>query len=452
MSNQSSRDHRITALRDRIYADYRGKTSRSAALFERARVSLPGGVSGNLRYFDPYPLYMTHGEGCKTFDVDGNEYIDCFSANGPLLLGHNHPKVKESIERYNRSGSLPLNPDFMVECAEGVQEIVPSVERLRFLNTGTEAVMTALRCARAFTKKNTVIKFQGHYHGQHDQVLFGVGPSAERFSAGVPAIANSLALPFNDIDILRQTFDENQDIAAVILDPAMHAGGLWGSPPEFIHNLRELTQRHGVLLIFDEVITGFRMTLGGAQGHYGITPDLSTFAKALAAGEKLSVVGGREEIMRVLDPNADESVPRVFQSGTVNDGSVALASAIGAMKTYRSLDQQGAYPRLADLGARLAEGIEAAFSSRGLPCHVNHFHSMLQIFVSQKTPSFQNFHDVDKTVLSLFFLALINEGIILTLPTSDHIYLSFVHTDNEIELILEKIDTVFDRYGFADVF
>ena len=165
MSEDSSRDEQIDELRKSVFADYREKTPLSAAMFERARKCLSGGVSGNLRYIDPYPIYMTHGQGTSTFDVDGNEYLDCFGGNGPLLLGHNHPAVVESVERHIHAGSLPFNPDFMVECTELVQEIIPSAERIRFLNTGTEAVMTAVRYARAFTGKNKIVKFHGHYQG-----------------------------------------------------------------------------------------------------------------------------------------------------------------------------------------------------------------------------------------------------------------------------------------------
>ncbi|MFT6288119.1 MAG: glutamate-1-semialdehyde 2,1-aminomutase [Halieaceae bacterium] len=454
MSQDSSRDKRIDELRRNVFADYRAKTPLSAAMFERARQSLSGGVSGNLRYIDPYPIYMTHGQGASTFDVDCNEYLDCFGGNGPLLLGHNHPAVVESIRRHTHAGSLPFNPDFMVECAELVQEIVPCAERIRFLNTGTEAVMMAVRFARAFTGKSKILKFQGHYHGQHDQVLFALGPNTDFFSAGVPrsAIADTVVLAYNDINAVEKTLAENADIAAVILDPAMHAGGLWGSQKEFLQALREATNKHGVLLIFDEVITGFRMAPGGAQAHFGVTPDLTTLAKALAAGEKLSVVCGREDVMQVVDPTADASVPRVFQSGTVNDGTVALAAAIAALKTYKSMDQQGQYQRLADLGTRLSTGIKAAFLQRGIGCHINQIGSMLQIFVSEEPPSFENYHALDMTVLSLFFQSLINEGVFLTVPSSDHIYLSFAHTAADIELILGKVDTVFNRYGFAEAF
>jgi glutamate-1-semialdehyde 2,1-aminomutase len=454
LANDASRNNQIDGLRNSIFADYREKTPLSAAMYGRARKSLSGGVSGNLRYIDPYPVYMTHGQGTSTFDVDGNEYLDCFGGNGPLLLGHNHPAVVESVERHLHAGSLPFNPDFMVECAELVQEMIPSAERIRFLNTGTEAVMTAVRYARAFTGKSKILKFHGHYHGQHDQVLFALGPNTDFISAGVPraAISDMVVLSYNDIEAVENTLAADDDVAAVILDPAMHAGGLWGSQKVFLQALRELTKKHGVLLIFDEVITGFRMAPGGAQAHFGVTPDLTTLAKALAAGEKLSVVCGREEVMKVVDPNADSSVPRVFQSGTVNDGSVALAAAIAALKTYRAMDQQGEYQRLAALGERLANGIEAAFSQRGIGCHINQIGSMLQMFVSEKPASFENYHNLDMTVLSLFFHALINEGVFLTVPSSDHIYLSFVHTEAEIDLILEKVDTVLNRYGFAELF
>jgi glutamate-1-semialdehyde 2,1-aminomutase len=448
-----NRLERLQSLRNHIFTDYRQKTPGSAAMFERARKVLPGGVSGNNRYFDPYPLYINDASGCEAGDVDGNRYIDCFSANGPMLLGHNHPAIVEAVEAVKDAGSLPLNPPLMIDCAELITRMVPCAERVRFLNTGTEAVMSAVRIARAYTGKNKILKFHGHYHGQHDQFLFGLGSSRDTFSAGVPAsaISSICTCVYKDVNELAKMLVKDQDIAAVILDPAMHAGGLWGSNKDDLQEIRRLTERHGVLLIFDEVITGCRLAPGGAQEYFGVTPDLVTMAKALAAGEKLALVAGREEVMEVVSPEASSETPRVFQSGTVNDGAVALAATRAALNLYTELADQGQYQRLAKRALRLKNGIVTAFEHRGMGCQVNHLASMLQIFFTRETVDFNSAQALDMSAVQLFYNALINEGIMLSLPTQNHIYLSFAHTDEDIDKILKKVETVLDRYDFASV-
>lgn len=441
------------AIQERVVADYLERTPGSHDLHQRARRSLAGGVSGNLRYFAPYPFYTSSASGSRIEDVDGNTYIDSFCANGPLLLGHNHPALTQAACSVRGFGALPLNPAIMVECAEAVREMVPCAEQLRFLNTGTEAVMTAVRCARAFTGRSGVVKFHGHYHGQEDEFLVGIDNSDAVFSAGVPPGANAALrlCRYLDLDSLAALFASDPDIAAVILDPAMHAGGLWGSDPERLAELRELTRRHGIVLIFDEVITGCRLGPGGAQAHYGVTPDLATLAKALAAGEKLAVVAGRSEILSVVDPRAPEGTPRVFQSGTVNDGAVALASACAALREYRELDTRGEYQRLEERTRRVKLTLEHEFRRAGFACQVNQLASMLQIHLGANEMCFETSRGHDGRLLELFYLAMLNQGVLLSLPTSNHIYFSFAHTDQDIEAVLRAIRQAFDTYGFASL-
>lgn len=441
---------RLADIRREVFAEYRSKTPASAACFERARHSLAGGVSGNLRYFPPHPLYQSGGQGAWVRDLDGNEYLDCFLCNGPLLLGHRHPEVMAEIDRRRADGLLVVNPPSIVEAAERLQEIAPCAERVRLLNSGTEAVLTAVRCARAATGRSKVVKFRGHYHGQDDQFLAGIDATDERFGAGIPkaAVAATLLLNYGDADALQALAEAQDDIAAVILDPAMHAGGLWGSSHAYLQSVREVTAKHGIVLIFDEVITGLRLALGGAQSFYGVTPELATFGKALAAGERLAAVAGREELMRVIDPTAPDDASRMFQSGTANDGAGAVAATIGAMNAYRQLDAAGQYERLHDISSRLAEGLRQAFRGHGVPCHVNQLGPMLQLFLSDAAPTFANLIDSDTEALALFFLALINEGVILTLPNSGHIYLSFAHSAEDIEEIIDKANLVLNKYDF----
>jgi len=440
------------SLHDLVVADYRRKTPGSRALFERASDLLPGGASGNLRFFPPYPLYTASGDGCRAIDVDGASYIDCFSCNGPLLLGHRHPAVMGAIAELDAVGSLVVNPEVMVRCAEKLRELIPCAERVRFLNSGTEAVMTAVRYARAYTGKSRVIKFHGCYHGQQDPFLLGFAPGEEIFGTGVPRSAGQslLSLPCNDVASFQQALDAHDDVAAVLIDPAMHAGGLWGADRGFLEALRSLTRERGIVLIFDEVITGFRMGLGGAQAYHGVIPDLATFAKALSAGEKLAAVVGSERVMRVTDPLAADEGPRVFQSGTGNDGTFALAAALGALGEYERLAAKGEYKALFDRVKRLETSIRSAFEKHGIGLHTNRLCSMMQMFITDLEPSFERYLALDNEILDLFYLALINEGVILTLPTSNHIYFSFTHDEAAMSEIAAGVVTVLDKYPFAE--
>ena len=432
---------------------YRARTAKSYSYFTRASRALVGGTTGNLRHFHPYPLYFANGLGSEMTDVDANSYLDCFLCNGPLLLGHRHPDVMAAIREYEQVGSLVVNPVLSVTLAEKIQQVVPAAERVRFLNSGTEAVLTAIRLARAFTRKHKIVKFLGHYHGQDDQFLVGLDPSGSKFGSGIPdeSIANTVLVKYGDIDALTRVIETDASIGSVILDPAMHSGGLWGSSTTYLQDVRALTTARKVLLIFDEVITGFRVSVGGAQAVHRVTPDLATLGKALAAGEKLAAVVGREDILRGLDPDRPAGTPAVFQSGTGNDGTAALAAASAAIDVYRRLDAQDRYSSLNNLSRRLADGITTAFKRRRVPCHVNQLGSMLQLFLSEAVPGFETFSRIPPGPLALFYVALINEGVLLSLPTSNHVYLSFAHTDADIDRILRAVDTVLDTYDFGAV-
>jgi len=448
------KEAKLAQLEQKIFDAYTHKTPKSKQLFGRACKSLAGGVSGNLRLYQPYPLYTTHGAGSKMYDVDQNEHVDCFLANGPLLLGHQHPQVVEEVKRHMDRGSLIFNPGLMVECAELLKEIVPCAEKVRFLNTGTEAVLVAVRIARAFTGKKKIVKFYGHYHGQDDQFLVGKGVTREAISDGVPdeSLANTVLLKYNDIDVVRQTLDEDNDIAAIILDAGMHSGGIWPPTREYLLELRRLTEKLGVVLIFDEVVTGFRLALGGAQEYYGVTPDMATFAKALAVGEKLSAVVGKSEIMKVVVPEQPDTLgptgKGVFQSGTVNDGTFALAAAKAAMNVYKRLSREGEYERLHQRCDRLKLEIEAVFKQRGIGCHINNLGPSFKIFLTDQEPSFERYLNIDKKVLSLFLLSLITEGGCFT-TLSGIMYFSFVHTEEDLQKIVSVTSTVLDKYDFS---
>jgi glutamate-1-semialdehyde 2,1-aminomutase len=445
----------VKTLLANIAADYQKSTPGSRQTFDRARKVLPGGVSGNLRYFAPYPLYMKGGSGARTFDVDGRSYIDCFLCNGPLLLGHRNPSVVEAIARAADYGPLVLNPDILAQCAEELCDLIPCAEQVRFLNSGTEALMSAVRYARGYTGRSKILKFFGHYHGQDDQFLIGASPRREPFSKGIAAsaYAETLTIPINDTQALCQAIAENKGaIAAAVLDPAMHAGGLWGVDRSFLDALRRITRDEGIVLILDEVITGFRLAPGGAQEVYGITPDLATYAKALGAGERLAAVAGSAEIMQVVDPVAGDPSRRVFQSGTGNDSTAGLLAATAAMQAYRRLGSDGEYDRLGRVAENLAGGLIEVFAEFDLPLRVNQRGSMLQLFLTEQDPDFSTFYDLDQTLIDAFYLAMMTEGVVLSLPTSNHIYLSFEHGDAEVAAILEAARAVLGRYAFSNAF
>lgn len=446
------KEQNILNLQKKIFKEYLKKTPKSMEIYQRACNVLPGGVSGNTRLMEPYPIYMTRGEGSKEYDVDGNEYIDCFLCAGPLLLGHCHPEVMEGIKQEIERGLLLRNPDLAVECAELLKEIVPCAEKVRFLSSGTEAVIIAVRLARAFTGKNKVIKFYGHYHGQDDQFLIGINNNkSDPTSLGIPqeSLRNTILLKYNDIEAFRFHLDQNSDIAAVILDPLNSSGGLWPPSCEYLKELRRLTKERGVVMIFDEVITGFRLALGGAQEYYRVTPDLAVYAKVLAAGEKLGAVVGREEIMNALLPS--EKRKSVSQSGTFVDGTIALASGIAAMKVYKKLSEKGEYQKLFELSEKLKLGIETAFGQRGIHCHVNQIGPCLNLYITDLEPAFEVYCNLDKRISYLFFLSLIPEDILLSWPSAGHSFLSFAHTEKDVQRVIAGVNSSLDKNRFEEV-
>lgn len=394
-------------------------------------------------------VYCSDATGSHMTDVDGNDYVDCMIGSGSLLLGHKHPSLVSAAEAERKNGSMLLNPILAIEVAEGLQRMVPSAERVRLLNSGTEAVMTALRFARAFTGRSKIIKFYGHYHGMDDQVLTGIDFGRGRLGAGIPeeAVSQSVLVTFGDIDALTAALRAD-DIAAVLLDPSMHTGGLWGPTTEYLEALKNAATEAGALVIFDEVITGFRMAPGGAQEFYGVIPDLSVFAKALGAGEKIAAVVGRADVMAVCDPVSIGKRPYAFQSGTGSDATSGLAAAVAAMSTYQKLGRSGGYGALGELTSRLGDGLRTAFADHGITCQVNRLGSMIRLYLADTSVDYERASQLDSTTLSLFHLAMITEGM-LTLPGSKDFFLSFAHDEGDVSKIVEAAHRVLERYDFA---
>ncbi len=327
------------AIDQDLFEAYRASRPKAAALFARAEKSLGGGVGHDLRHATPVPLYIERGEGGRKWDIDGHEYIDFLLGNGALLLGHAPPAVVEAIASVAGDGTHFGNDHpLQIEWAERVQELVPSAERVRFVNSGTEATLLALRLARAFTGRTKIIRFEGHFHGWHDDLVHGYQPPFDaEGSLGIPLEVrnHTVLVPDGDLMAVEQALDRDPDIAGAILEPS---GASWGRvpiDPEFLKGLRELTTRRNVVLIFDEVVTGFRYSPGGAQQFYNVVPDLSCFAKILTGGMPGGAVVGRQDVMALFDYTGDpqhDRFGRVVHLGTFNASPLTAAAGIALLK------------------------------------------------------------------------------------------------------------------------
>lgn len=447
---------KLKELRQRIYEQYIKKTPKSKQLYERACKSLVAGAGASSRFYNPYPLYMAHGKGSRIFDVDGNEYVDCHLNYGPLLLGHCHPRVMAAIQNELAKGLLIPNPELMVECAELLKRVLPWVDMISFANTGVEVTMLAIRVARAFTRKSKIIKFYGHFHGQYDQLLIGIHNTSDKSnSAGITteSLSNTILARYMDLDIVKDILDKNSDIAAIILDPLMFMGGLWPASHEYLKELRELTESRGVLLIFDEVISGFRLAPGGASEFFGVAPDLAAYAKGIAAGEKLSALVGKKDVMSVLMPVeiTTQKEITVTHGATFVDGTAAFAAAIAALRIYQELRESGGYARLFQASEELKMGIESVLRGYGIPCHINMLGPCLKIYLTDLAPSFEVYSNLDNTLRDLFTLSLITQGI-KVIPKGGSIFLSFAHTEEDIQAIIDSAKRSVERYGFHELF
>ena len=359
-----------TRTNSRIEAEYRGRTRRSAELYARARKVIPAGLTHDSRTLLPYPIYAARASGPRKWDVDGNEYVDYFGGHGALLLGHGHAAVVEAIERQVNLGThWGASHELEVRWAELVNRLIPCAERVRFTASGTEASHLALRLARAFTAKPKVIRFVGHFHGWHDGVAAG---AMSHFEGGVPAgipadlVEQTVLLPADDVGRVAATLEARDDVAAVILEPS---GASWGQvplPDGFIAEMRELTRKHGVVLIFDEVITGFRWSRGGAQGRYGVTPDMCVLAKIVAGGLPGGAVAGRAEIMDQLDAAAAKSAKRekIGHQGTFNANPLCAAAAVA---TLAIVETEDVCARAEQTAAEIRDGIRRILVDEQIP-------------------------------------------------------------------------------------
>ena len=431
----------------RVEAAYLAATPASGEWYERASRSLAGGVSGPVRWFWPRPMSFVEGSGSHATDLDGRSYIDSFLCGASLMLGHRAPQIMDAIAATASTGSIVFNPPNVTELAEELQAAVPAAERVRLLNSGTEAILSALRFARAFTGRTRIVKFHGTYHGQDDQVLVGLDGRAKRLGAGIPAtaVAETITLRLGDLDAIADALASGE-VAAVLLDPSMHHGGYWAASSDHYAAIRRLCQETGTLLIFDEVISGFRLALGGAQEVFGVVPDLAVYGKAFGAGERIGAVVGRADIMAVADPTAHRA-PFAFQSGTGNDARNSVAAALAAIRSYRELGAAGGYTDLDARAARLADGLHNQFTARGLPCLTRQLGPMVRVFITDGPDEFEHCDALDPRPVNLFHLGLVTERV-FTLPGSNDFVLSFAHTDADIDSIVDAAGRALDRFGF----
>ncbi len=425
------------------------KLDRSKALFEEAKKYIPGGVNSPVRAFKSVgdvPRFIAKAKGSHIWDVDGNEYIDYVCSWGPMILGHAHPSVVEGIkEQVEKGTSYGAPTELEVELAKMIVELVPSVEKVRMVNSGTEATMSAIRLARGYTGRNKVIKFEGGYHGHVDALLVKAGSGLTTFgvptSPGIPEdfAKHTITVPFNDIDALKKVIDEvGDDVAAVIMEPVMANAGLIIPEPGFLEKVRELTAEKGIVLIFDEVITGFRLSLGGAQEYFGITPDLSCFGKIIGGGLPVGAFGGKAEIMDYLAPEGP-----VYQAGTLSGNPLAMVAGI---RTLRELQKPGVYDELRKKAEKLSEGLKEAAKSAGIYDKLC-FKQIESISIIYFTPvDVKNYKDAltsNTEAYAKFFRKMLEQGVYLAPSQFEVAFVSTAHTDEDIEKTVKAAEVAF---------
>jgi glutamate-1-semialdehyde 2,1-aminomutase len=405
-------------------------------LFERAKKLMPGGVNSPVRAFQPYPFFTERAKGSRLFDVDGKEYVDYCLGYGPLILGHAHPKLIDAVKTQLENGSLFGTPtEQEVELVELICTLVPSAEMVRLVSTGGEATMSAIRAARGYTGKKKIVKFEGCYHGAHDYVLVKAGSGATTFgmptSLGIPeeTTRNTIVVPFNDAEKFEKAIKENKDdLAAVIVEPVIGNIGLVLPKTGFLETLRELTEDYGVVLIFDEVITGFRLALGGAQAYYGVTPDMTTLGKVLGGGFPIAAFAGKEEIMQMIAPAG-----KVYQAGTYSGNPVSVVAGLATLRLLRE-GGKDFYTKMERKCGEVVAPLKKTVADCNLKVQVNHLASMFQLFFTDTSVyDYATVKTSDTSKFMKYHAKLLENGIFIPPSQFETCFLSSEHSQQDIE-------------------
>lgn len=420
----------------------------STALFDRAQRVIPGGVNSPVRAFKGVggtPVFIQKAQGAYIFDTDGKQYIDYVGSWGPMILGHNHPAILNAVLKTAENGlSFGAPTPLEIDLAELVCQLIPSIEMVRMVSSGTEATMSAIRLARGYTKRDKIIKFEGCYHGHADSLLVKAGSGAltlgQPNSPGVPAdfAKHTLTCTYNDLDSVQQAFAQYPDqIACIIVEPV--AGNMNCIPPKagFLQGLRALCDQYGAVFIIDEVMTGFRVALGGAQAYYGVTPDLTCLGKIIGGGMPVGAFGGKKEIMQHIAPTG-----AVYQAGTLSGNPIAMAAGLACLT---ELKKDGNQQRLNQLTEKLSQGLKALADKHGIPFSVNYVGAMFGLFFTDKTEvsSYQDVMACDTEKFKLFFHKMLEQGVYLAPSAFEAGFMSLAHSHEDIDRTLAAADKVF---------
>jgi glutamate-1-semialdehyde 2,1-aminomutase len=416
--------------------------TQSKSLFEKAKNYIPGGVNSPVRAFRAVggdPIFIKRADGAFIYDEDGNAYIEMINSWGPMILGHNHPMIREAVIKAMENGTSFGAPTAReVEIAELIVSMVPSVEKVRMVNSGTEATMSAIRVARGYTGRDKFIKMEGHYHGHGDSFLISAGSGAITMgnpdSPGVTkgTAKDTLLAPYNNLEAIEQLVAANKnEIAALILEPVPGNMGLTLPKEGYLQGLREICNREGIVLIFDEVMTGFRLAKGGAQELFGVTPDMTTLGKIIGGGMPVGAYGGKKEIMEFVSPAGP-----VYQAGTLSGNPIAMAAGL-TMLNYLN-EHPEVYIQLNDIGEKIASGIRSGLSELGLKYTVNHLGSMYSLFFTDKEVfDFASAKHADTALFGKYFQAMLKRGIYLAPSQFESLFLSTALKEDLIQNILE---------------
>ncbi|MFB5608813.1 MAG: glutamate-1-semialdehyde 2,1-aminomutase [Nitrosarchaeum sp.] len=416
--------------------------SNSKKLFNDAKKVIPSGVNSPVRFFEPYPFFAKKSDGAYIWDEDHTKYIDFCNGYGALLLGHRRKEIINAVSKQLTQGTLFCTPtESEVDLSKLIIRNFSSIQKVRLVNTGGEATMTAIRLARGFTKKKKIIKFEGCYHGAHDSVLVQAGSGSAHngisiSDGGLDEVSkNTLVVPYNDAEELERIIVKNKDIAGVIIEPILANMGLILPENNFLFDVRKITKDNDVPLIFDEVVTGFRVSPGGAQQHFGIKPDITTLAKALGSGFAVAAVGGKKEIMDLLSPGG-----KVYQASTYAGNPISVSAAIASIKTINKIKNK-LYSKLERYNTVLTHAIDDIATDMHIPHQINLTSSMFQIFFTDKPViDYKSSKNADAIKFKKLFLALLKKGIFIAPSQFEVVFLSDAHTKTDLNNTVDAYD------------